>query len=244
MKALQLMRFIRRWHARFGVMAALFFVILTITGVMLNHTESLALDKTQVQTGWLMRWYGLHARIPQSGYRFPNGYFTAQGGVWVMDGRVIGRDRPDPVGAVQSGGLRFLASPNGIAIYQPNGQQVDRLDDSVLPATPIQALGLSRGRVVLRTAKGLFASGDGGMDWSPLRGGVHWSVATPLPADTREQLNRLLAPALPLERVVLDLHSGRLFGRYGPYLMDLAAVILLILSLSGLWIYLQNGKRP
>lgn len=239
-----LMRFVRRWHARFGAAAAIFFVILTLTGVMLNHTEGLDLDKIHVHAGWLMRWYGLHAQTPRTGYRFPDGYFAAQGGVWVMDGRVLERGRPNPVGAVQSGGLRFLATPGGIAVYQPGGQQVDRLDAGVLPATPIQALGLSGGQVVLRTAKGLFASGDGGMDWIPFQGDVRWSVAAPLPAGARAQLAQLLAPALPLERVVLDLHSGRLFGRYGPYLMDLAALILLILSLSGLWLYLQNGKRP
>ncbi len=42
--------------------------------------------------------------------------------------------------------------------------------------------------------------------------------------------------------VVLDLHSGRLFGRYGPFLTDAAAFILLALSISGAWIQWRSWQ--
>jgi len=40
---------------------------------------------------------------------------------------------------------------------------------------------------------------------------------------------------------ILDLHSGRIFGQYGVYLMDAAAIALLWLSFSGLWVW--NSRR-
>ncbi|MDP3677938.1 MAG: hypothetical protein Q8R23_02450, partial [Methylotenera sp.] len=56
-------------------------------------------------------------------------------------------------------------------------------------------------------------------------------------------LNKAFSPSLPLERIVLDLHSGRIFGRYGPLLMDVAALVLIVLSFSGVWIYLRTVRR-
>lgn len=239
------LRLARHWHARLGVLAAVFFLILVITGVALNHTETLQLDQRRVQAAWLLDWYGLQAHTPQQGFVFSDGYFAWQAGTWVLDGRVLGRDLPAPVGAVQADGIRYLADAHGLSLYQRDGQRVDRLDATTLPATPIQALGLGGTAVIIRTPRGDFASSDGGLEWTAWQGGkVQWSRPAPLPVGQRAQVRQLLAPSLPLEQVLLDLHSGRLFGRFGPYLMDLAALVLLGLSLSGAWIYWQSIRRP
>lgn len=41
-------------------------------------------------------------------------------------------------------------------------------------------------------------------------------------------------PIITLERVVIDIHSGRFFGVPGPYFMDLAAASMLFLVITGL----------
>jgi hypothetical protein len=45
------------------------------------------------------------------------------------------------------------------------------------------------------------------------------------------------------QRLLLDLHSGRWFGAYGVWLVDLAAVILLFLALSGCWIWFSKTRK-
>jgi uncharacterized iron-regulated membrane protein len=45
-----------------------------------------------------------------------------------------------------------------------------------------------------------------------------------------------------VERVILDLHSGRFFGKLGPWLFDIAALLLILLSLSGAWIWLKRRR--
>ena len=85
----KMIRFIRHWHARIGVLAALFFLFLAISGVALNHTDALNLDKQAVSTNWLMRWYGLKATMPNTGYLFKDGYFAAAEGRWVMDDKTL-----------------------------------------------------------------------------------------------------------------------------------------------------------
>jgi uncharacterized iron-regulated membrane protein len=69
---------------------------------------------------------------------------------------------------------------------------------------------------------------------------------TPLPgAQKAEVLRRYSGRGLPLSRVLLDLHTGRVFGKIGVWLMALASIFLLALSLSGLvmWFKKPNGKR-
>ena len=49
-----------------------------------------------------------------------------------------------------------------------------------------------------------------------------------------------------LERVLLDFHSGRIFGPVGIVVYDLLALMVLVLSISGLIIWVRgkrNGKR-
>ncbi len=49
---------------------------------------------------------------------------------------------------------------------------------------------------------------------------------------------------LSAERILLDVHSGRILGRYGPWLMDGAAILLLILAATGLigWFRGRGGN--
>jgi len=42
---------------------------------------------------------------------------------------------------------------------------------------------------------------------------------------------------ISLERFLLDAHSGRFFGKYGVYVIDIAALLLLILSITGIWLW-------
>lgn len=49
--------------------------------------------------------------------------------------------------------------------------------------------------------------------------------------DTHSRMGRWISA----ERIVLDVHSGRILGPAGPYLMDGAAIALLLLAASGIW---------
>jgi hypothetical protein len=72
---------------------------------------------------------------------------------------------------------------------------------------------------------------------------VAWSTPTPLAASDREAYAQRLAPGISLQRVLLDLHSGRFLGRFGPLFFDLVATFLTILALSGAWMFLAPRLR-
>ena len=102
---------------------------------------------------------------------------------------------------------------------------------------------------MLKTAQGDFASEDG-LAWQALSekessatNRLVWASEQALPKSLSASLTKSFSPSLPLERIVLDLHSGRFFGSNGPLVMDTVALLLIILSLSGVWIYIRSVRR-
>ena len=49
---------------------------------------------------------------------------------------------------------------------------------------------------------------------------------------------------LTLDRVILDLHTGRFFGTAGRIIMDLAAVAMLLLAFTGIRLWRLRSKKP
>jgi len=51
--------FLRKWHRRFGLFASIFLLIITITGILLNHYQLFSLQEKYVEQQWLLDWYGI-----------------------------------------------------------------------------------------------------------------------------------------------------------------------------------------
>lgn len=236
-------RIIRRWHARIGAAAALFLLFIVLTGLALNHGEELKLDVREVTTPWLMRWYGIHPLLPTHGYVLGDTHFAWSGEKWALGDRILTASGGRPVGAVEAEGIVYIATPVTLYVYQSDGQLVDKLEGQSLPDSPIIALGKVGNRIALRTSSAVFATADG-LSWKKGdSAGVMWSAPQNLPENANRKLADLLAPGLPVQRILLDVHSGRIFGRYGPLLVDLLGLALLTLGMSGLWIYWRSVRQ-
>lgn len=236
-----LFRWLRRWHARIGLAAALFFVFLVVSGIALNHTESLRLDERKLSAQWLGRWYGLHAEVPARGFKLGDRYLTWDAQQWVLDTTPVARDLPPPLGAVRVGEVCYVATRDTLFLFAADGRLIDKVTGEALPALPLTRLGAVDNRVVIASAQGIFASSDG-IDWQRAAGEPSWSLVETLPADRSSALQELYAPAISSERLLLDLHSGRIFGRFGPLVIDAAALGLLALAISGVWMYLRAAR--
>ena len=74
----------------------------------------------------------------------------------------------------------------------------------------------------------------------PYSGG-YWSGSDKLPGNLeRTLIRKYRGKGLSLEKLLLDLHSGRIFGGAGVYLIDLSAIIFIILAVSGWWLWLKR----
>ena len=83
------------------------------------------------------------------------------------------------------------------------------------------------------------------MDWDVIiNEDIEWSQNITLDNAQKENLRQAFrGKGLNMERVVLDLHSGRFFGSYGIYVMDAAALALLWLSFSGIWVWWSRTQK-
>jgi len=240
---LLLLLFLRRWHARIGFAAVVFFLFLAVTGVVLNHATELGLDTKYVHAAWLARWYGLAPESPRHAFRSGGHDLIAANGRWLLDGRTSGEKFPAPVGLVELPDMVVVASSASLFIYGKDGALIDRLEKGALPATPVQAIGSGAQQLVLRTASGTFETADA-LSWRPApRDAIAWSAPAELSAAERERYAQLLEPGVSVQQLLLDLHSGRFAGRYGPLAVDLLAVFLAVLSLSGAWLFLKPRHR-
>jgi len=240
---LLILLFLRRWHARIGFAAVVFFLILAVTGLILNHGHDLGLDAKYVHAAWLARWYGLAPEPPREAFRSRHHNLIAANGRWLLNGRVSGEKFPQPLGLVELPDMVVVASSAALYIYRKDGALVERLERSALPGTPVQAIGAGTQQLVLRTASGTFESADT-LSWRPApHDAIAWSVPAELSAAERERYAELLEPGVSVQQLLLDLHSGRFAGRYGPLAVDVLAVLLAVLSVSGAWLFLKPRHR-
>ncbi len=74
---------------------------------------------------------------------------------------------------------------------------------------------------------------------------VEWSIQQKIPDNLyREIKNIYRGDGLPLECVILNLYSGRFFGKIGVFVWDAVGIIILVLALSGIFLfYFPAGFR-
>jgi hypothetical protein len=237
------------WHRRIGLLALALVIVLAITGIMLNHTEDFKLDETYVNNHLLLSWYGIEPDDAPVSYQIDNKDKQHIISAWqhqlFFDDLAITHLEQTVHGAIGAEQFIVIALDNAIILLSYEGELIERISTS-LSFSNIQRLGMKYKRPVIETSEPLYYMADEHiLDWDVISNeGVDWTEPYTLSDQEKEKL--LVAyrgNGLKLERVILDLHSGRIFGHYGIYLMDAAAIALLWLSLSGLWVWSSRRRK-
>jgi hypothetical protein len=231
---------LHRLHRWMGITVSLFVVLLVLTGWALNHTAELGLARLSVQAPWLGAWYGLGGKAPATGYTASGHWLISGENGLLFDGKKTAFELREVVGMVATADLIAIANRDELILLDRHGRLVDRIAAPQLPTSAIARIGAAQNQIILQGAT-RYASADG-LTWNPFKGDAAWSAPQTLPP-MQQDFARQLAPALSLERIMQDLHSGRIFGRYGPYLMDAVGLVFLLLAGSGLWMFLRHRRR-
>ncbi len=245
----QLLPFIKlhRWA---GLSSFVLLVVLAITGIMLNHTEQLNLDEQYINTPWLQSWYGIKMPEQQTFFKLGDDLVAQVGNQLYFNQLRLPDDRSLLLGAYKTSDFIIIGMKQSLYLLTPDGELIEKLDtDKDLPI-PISRIGLSdintaSGKIIIEVDNKLYTSEDDFLSWNIIQDKVFYPFILDRykPADTRFYQTSYLGNELTLERVVLDLHSGRLFGSWGVYLMDMAAVILIMLGFSGLWVWSRRLRK-
>lgn len=236
------------WHRYVGLTAALLVLILAVTGLALNHTERWQLDSRHVTWDWVLDWYGVEAPAQSLSFLAGNQRISQMGRHLYLDRAELPGEYDSLRGAVALREWLVVAADQSLLLLSPDGELIERLTGHDGVPAGLQSVGISPvGQLVVRGGHGIYAPDEEFLDWGHWYGNlelVQWSAPSPLPPALRGDLARhYRTEVLPLERVLLDLHSGRIFGSWGVYLMDAAALFLLFLAGSGSWLWIQQRRK-
>lgn len=233
-----------RWHRRIGVLIALLVIALVLTGIPLNHSPQLQLDRITLRAPWLLALYGIESSEPV-GYRAGAHWLIQTGERIFLEQAEVARCAGSLVGALATAEGLLVACAEELLILDLDGQLVERLGALYGLPTPLSGLALAGEQVWMHSGERWFMLDLQRVDWQEAPPPSAAAVApTPLPPPLRDAINRQqVGDALTLERLLLDLHSGRLLGSAGIWLMDLAGLLLLIIAVSGCYVWLSKPGR-
>lgn len=228
-----------RWHRRLGLVAALFLLFSAGTGMLINHDAELGLDREALRADWLLAWYGIAPGGPSVSFAAGGHWVTAVEGVLYLDGMRVDEGFGAIRGAASLSGLVAAAGEDRLVLLTPGGEMVERLTRASLPG-PVRRLAGDGRHVYVESPAGVFVSDDALLEWARADAEPAWSRPRGLPSEVADRIDRdFRGHGLTLDRLLRDLHSGRLFGSRGPWMMDAAGLALLLLAATGL----ANGLR-
>lgn len=239
---------LRKWHQRAGLFACVFMIWLGASGFVLNQSADWGLDAVRLDTGWLMNMYGLHPEPPKNGFYAGENWLAQTSERTVLNGAPLLEMIPSPLGMAAGGSpqdpLLFIASADRVVLVTPTGARVDELRDYTLPVSAIRRIGtLPSGEVAIQDLD-IFITRDG-LDWQklPIGATVNWSSPARLQPQMQNRVLPFARPSMALEQILIDAHSGRLFGTAGPLVINTVGISAIFLGVTGIWIYWATARR-
>ena len=244
---------LREWHKRTGLFAFLFLGWLGLSGILLNEASDLNLNAVRIDWPWLMSIYGLHADPPLAALPAGGHWLAVAGDNTVLDGKPLAEAIDAPLGfvAAQEPGeptkqMLYVAHADSLVLLKPDGSRVDELRMPPLPIGAIRRIGTVEGQaggIAIQGSDTAYQSDDEGESWKPVPAtAVHWSIKQQLPPDQRKLLLPFSRPSISVQQILVDAHSGRLFGRFGTFFVDAVGLAALVLACSGVWMMLRTGS--
>ena len=100
------------------------------------------------------------------------------------------------------------------------------------------------GDIVVAAAHGYYVADEALVSWRE-RDAVqaHWATQENTPPALHARLvSAYRGKGLSMERVLLDLHSGRILGSRGELFMDGIAILFLLLASTGIWLWAKRKR--
>ena len=229
---------LHRWHRRIGVTASVFLIWMAISGWLLNHTASFDLARRNLTSDFVTAHYGIRSEIPEQAFVAGEHWLVVSDGAAVLDGKKIAIALSQSRGMIEKDNILFVADAVELTLLDGRGELIDKVSTPIA----IERIGTGCDGVVIANSEKQLVTKDG-VTFSDCADAVQPAREEKLTAARRAELTPLLRSGVTLERVLLDLHSGRFFGTWGPYFVDAIGFGLIALALSGLWLFARQGSR-
>lgn len=235
------------WHRRIGVFSALFIVILSVTGVLLNHTSRFNLDSNFISFPWVLSLYSV--ATPQiSSVSLGDDWVSEVESKLFYNAKPLGECRGRLLNALIVSEYWLIACSEQIILYSNDHMVIEKIDGATGLPVPLQGFSQCGSGACMMAASQIYKIDTNALSWSKLTEkhafDLSWNNHTPAPKHIIESLKaKTQSKIITWEKLVLDIHAGRYFGAAGPLVMDFVAFIFIILAFSGIYMWGAKLKK-
>lgn len=218
-------------------------VWISASGVLLNHIHQWGIADKLVSQPWLI---GHYAAFEPRYFRIDESRWLVQQptGEIVFDKRTIGQCDTPLLGIAKAGNIYASVCADRLFLSLVNGVLLEQIaEENGLPQM-IDSVGEIAGQIALRSAGKWYVFDDVAFEFS-----LSDSVATVAGAETPPQpvaqyyAEQAGLPPVSIERFLLDLHTGAFWGKSNTLVSDIAAILLILIAVGGVWVWLTKPGR-
>jgi len=228
-------------HRRMGIISAFFVIILSLSGLVLHYGPNLNLDTQFIRSNFLLNWYDIEAPSISVSYTAESNNITHLADALYFNEQRIPGSFTELNGMVATEFGFVIATNNQLILITEDGELVEVLGNLVDIPSDIQQIGSDlNGAIFLQRSDELISIDLNTLDLSSVPEGasVAWSDIENVGLVKSEILQtNYRASLVSWERILLDIHSGRIFGTLGVILVDVMAVLFLLMAFTGIWIW-------
>ena len=229
-----------KWHKRIGVTIAIFILIIVATGIAINHADDFDLNKKYIQSEFILDFYNVKPKKKPVTFKTNEHWATLLGKRLYFDSDEVSNNVEKIIGMIPGEDGYVIAHDSNLSIVTKNGELLESLSGADGVPSGMKALGIDKqGNIVIHASHGYYVVNLNELEWNEYESWqAEWSETSSLPEQLQsELLNIYRGKGLTVERLILDLHSGRIAGTLGVYLIDLISIMLMFLAISGLWMW-------
>lgn len=236
----------RKWHRRLGFAAAIFILNLSVTGILLNHYQSLSLHESYIKSSLILNWYGIKApqlancqsvpdfevcMIGEQSYINSHHWKDNGGELLLLEDMVMGV---------------VLVTGNSVDWFTKDGQLIDSVSITDVVSSGAIAATISNDVIHIQTADGHYLWDDAAFNWKSSSDAVAFEEPL-IKAINDNKLDFLQqeyrSRQITQLKFVQDLHSGAIFGLSGTVFTDISGLILIWLVLSGFLTWYRRRSK-
>jgi hypothetical protein len=232
-------RVARHWHRWLGLFAAVPLLWLSVTGLLLNHIVDLGLNDKRVSAEWILKRYHQLPEGKPVAFKVNERLVAGWDGALYLDGKFLEGFEGELVGAVGVKDKLVIATKKSVGIFDGSDAMELELDELSLPILPLQGVAVAENVLLVKSDSGWSSFSDNFLlfeEWNDSAEAVTFNL---LNDEELDDLKSAITSSrsMPLDRVIGDAHSGKLFGWPGWLIADLTALGAIILTILGLRLF-------
>ena len=239
--------FLLRWHRRIGAVIAIFLLLLSVTGLLLNHTDFFKLAQQPIRSSSVLNLYGIKSPEVIS-YSASKHWLSHLGGNYIyFDEQEVAYCQSPLRGVEFIQQAIVIACHDGLLLLTETGEVIERIDSSYGLPDNLESLATQQGKLQFQANQQWYWANLDQLLFTPLAEGETIGISSQpekLPTHIHSALlTEFQGEEINWERFLLDLHSGRLFGLAGVIWNDLIAIALIWVAGTGVWVWARRNRR-